>query len=70
MSIRTYSERSQRSTQEPKRDPSGPEGTARTSQATDSRTYAAKRYTVTSNIVLRIMLRDINVVLHDTGCAT
>ena len=23
-----------------------------------------------SNIVLRIMLRDINVVLHDTGCAT
>jgi hypothetical protein len=25
---------------------------------------------VTSNIVLRIMLRDINVVLHDTGCAT
>ena len=70
VSIRTYSERSQRSTQEPKRDPSGPEGTARTSQATDSRTYAAKRYTVTSNIVLRIMLRDINVVLRDTSCAT
>jgi hypothetical protein len=37
VSIRTYSERSQRSTQEPKRDPSGPEGTARTSQATDQR---------------------------------
>jgi len=46
VSIRTYSERSQRSTQEPKRDPSGPEGTARTPQATDSRAYAAKRYTV------------------------
>ena len=46
VSIRTYSERSQRSTQEPKRDPSGPEGTARTPQATDSQTYAAKRYTV------------------------
>jgi hypothetical protein len=37
VSIRTYSERSQRSTQEPKRDPSGPEGTARTLQATDQR---------------------------------
>ncbi len=37
VSIRTYSERSQRSTQEPKRDPSWPEGTARTSQATDQR---------------------------------
>jgi hypothetical protein len=37
VSIRTYSECSQRSTQEPKRDPSGPEGTARTSQATDQR---------------------------------
>ena len=36
VSIRTYSERLQRSTQEPKRDPSGPEGTARTPQATDS----------------------------------
>jgi hypothetical protein len=35
VSIRTYSEHSQRSTQEPKRDPSGPEGTARTLQATD-----------------------------------
>jgi hypothetical protein len=46
VSIRTYSERSQRSTQEPKRDPSGPEGTARTPQATDSQAYAAKRYTV------------------------
>ena len=37
VSIRTYLERSQRSTQEPKRDPSGPEGTARTLQATDQR---------------------------------
>jgi len=37
VSIRTYLERSQRSTQEPKRDPSRPEGTARTSQATDQR---------------------------------
>jgi len=35
------------STQEPKRDPSRPEGTARTPQATDSQTYATKRYTVT-----------------------
>jgi len=46
VSIRTYSECSQRSTQEPKRDPSGPEGTARTPQATDSWAYATKRYTV------------------------
>jgi len=37
VSIRTYSERSQSSTQEPKRDPSGPEGTACTLQATDQR---------------------------------
>jgi hypothetical protein len=37
VSIRTYSERSQRSTREPERDPSGPKGTARTSQATDQR---------------------------------
>ena len=46
VSIRTYSERSQRSTQEPNRDPSRPEGTVRTLQATDSRAYATKRYTV------------------------
>jgi hypothetical protein len=37
VSIRTYSERSQKSTQELKKDPSEPEGTARTSQATDQR---------------------------------
>jgi hypothetical protein len=37
VSIRTYSERLQRSTQEPKRDPSKPEGTARTLQAADQR---------------------------------
>jgi hypothetical protein len=46
VSIRTYSEHLQRSTQEPKRDPSVPEGTARTPQATDSQAYTAKRYTV------------------------
>jgi hypothetical protein len=46
VSIRSYSGRSQSSTQEPKKDPSGPEGTARTLQATDSQVYAAKRYTV------------------------
>jgi hypothetical protein len=46
VSIHTYLERSQRSTQEPKRDPSGPEGTARTPQAADSRAYATKRYKV------------------------
>jgi len=37
VSIHTYSEGLQRSTQEPKRSPSGPEGTARTPQATDQR---------------------------------
>jgi hypothetical protein len=37
VSIRTYLERSQRSTQEPKRDPSRPEGTARMPQAADQR---------------------------------
>jgi hypothetical protein len=35
VSIRTYSEHSQRSIQGPKRDPSGPEGTAHTPQAAD-----------------------------------
>jgi len=37
VSICTYSEHSQRSTQEPKRDPGRPEGTACTPQATDQR---------------------------------
>jgi hypothetical protein len=37
VSIRTYLEHSQRTTQGPKRDPSGTEGTARTPQATDQR---------------------------------
>jgi hypothetical protein len=53
VSIRTYSERSQRSTEEPKRDPSRPEGTARTPQATDSRAYATKRYTVIEYCAMR-----------------
>jgi len=70
VSIRTYSEHSQRSTQEPKRDPSRPEGTAHTPHTTDSRTYAAKRYTVTEYCAMRYATWHERCATWHERCAT
>jgi len=77
VSIHTYLERSQRSTQEPKRDPSGPEGTARSPQAEAIRTVRPQRILPSApertppittewlNIVLCVVLCDIQLLLRD-----